>query len=861
MHLKSASARVSQSPPQIRILLVEDEALIALFERQKLEQEGYQVLVAATGEEAVEIVSSNPAGTDLILMDVNLGAGMDGTQAAQAILAEHNIPILFISAHTDKETVEKTEKITSYGYVVKNSSPTVLFASVKMALKLFRANQKIQETEADYRALFENSLDAIGVHEIVLDEQGIPVDYVFLHVNSAFEQHTGLRAADILGQRATDIVAGLRETGLIELYGKVALTGEPLNLETYVESMGSYFSISAFQAGPNRFATVFENITERKLAEKQLKESEERARLIIENTPAGYFRIDRDGNFTEVNQAWLAMHGFSSPKEVLGRHFSLTQTAEDLAQAQEVVSHVLRGGKIPSGEFTRRKKDLSVGHHTYSVTPVVQDGAVVGLEGFLIDTTLQKQAEKALLENEEKFQALFDQAPLGYQSLDENGYFLEVNQAWLDTLGYAREEVIGKWFGDFLAPEYVDAFRKRFPLFKASGQIHSEFQMLHRDGSRRFIAFEGRVGYSESGAFRQTHCILSDITERVRQQDQLRASEEDLRRNKKVLQAIIDNSSTHLVYLDPEFNFVAVNQQYAQTCQRTPDELIGKNHFYFFPHPENEAIFRLARDTGQSVSFHDKPFEFPDQPGRGTTYWDWTLTPILAEDGHAAGLVFSLVETTERVRSEEQIVKLLHEKETLLREIHHRVKNNMFTITSLLELQILAVKEEAAKLALQDAAGRIRSLGILYNRLYRTNDIGSLSLREYLPSLIDAIVDIFPNRKAVKVNLQVEDIPLKVDLLTTLGIILNELVTNAMKYAFLGRERGTLTISAAREAESIAITIADDGVGLPETITFANSTGLGMQIVGILARQLKADITTEHGAGTCYRIRIPIDHF
>jgi PAS domain S-box-containing protein len=136
------------------------------------------------------------------------------------------------------------------------------------------------------------------------------------------------------------------------------------------------------------------------------------------------------------------------------------------------------------------------------------------------------RVEKALKQSEERFQLMFNEAPLGYQSLDIEGRFIEVNQQWLDTLGFTREEVIGKWFGDFLSPEYQDAFRQRFPLFKAQGQIHSEFEMVHKNGSILFIAFEGKIGYELNGAFKQTHCILQDITQRKQAEDALTESEE-----------------------------------------------------------------------------------------------------------------------------------------------------------------------------------------------------------------------------------------------------------------------------------------------------------------------------------------------
>ena len=124
----------------------------------------------------------------------------------------------------------------------------------------------------------------------------------------------------------------------------------------------------------------------------------------------------------------------------------------------------------------------------------------------------QEKTIELLRRTEEHYESLFDKAPLGYQSLDINGHFIEVNQIWEDTFGYTRVEVVGKWFGDFLAPKDQEEFRKRFVLFKAQGKIHSEYEMIHKDGHPLFIAFESRVGYNSKGEFDQTHSIIQDIT-------------------------------------------------------------------------------------------------------------------------------------------------------------------------------------------------------------------------------------------------------------------------------------------------------------------------------------------------------------
>jgi diguanylate cyclase len=133
-----------------------------------------------------------------------------------------------------------------------------------------------------------------------------------------------------------------------------------------------------------------------------------------------------------------------------------------------------------------------------------------------------------------RFKTLFDNAPLGYQSLDINGSFREVNQTWLNMLGYQKNEVIGKWFGDFLSPQYRDAFRHRFELFKKLGKIHSEFEMVKKNGEVVFIEFEGLIGYNENQEFEQTYCTLNDITERKIIEAKFKQSMQDLIKSQQI---------------------------------------------------------------------------------------------------------------------------------------------------------------------------------------------------------------------------------------------------------------------------------------------------------------------------------------
>lgn len=148
----------------------------------------------------------------------------------------------------------------------------------------------------------------------------------------------------------------------------------------------------------------------------------------------------------------------------------------------------------------------------------------------------------------------------------------------------------------------------------------------------------------------------------------------EVNENGCVLNAMLQATDQMLVYLDCDFNFVWVNNAYAETCKMRPGELAGKNHFALYPHAENEAIFRSVRDTGNPIFFKDKPFEFPDQPERGTTYWDWSLTPVKSADGQVVGLVFSLRETTKQVLAEQA----LRESETRFRVLFDKAPVAIF---------------------------------------------------------------------------------------------------------------------------------------------------------------------------------------
>jgi PAS domain S-box-containing protein len=157
-------------------------------------------------------------------------------------------------------------------------------------------------------------------------------------------------------------------------------------------------------------------------------------------------------------------------------------------------------------------------------------GQVVQYRIAITDITRRRKAEDDLRRSEEKFRLLYEKAPLGYQSLDEDGIIRDVNQAWLDVLGYSRQEVIGRWFGDFLPPDYFERFPERFACLKGTGEVcNIDFEMVRKDGVQITVSFYGRVALDDQGGFVRTHCMFQDVTARKQAEEALRATEERLR--------------------------------------------------------------------------------------------------------------------------------------------------------------------------------------------------------------------------------------------------------------------------------------------------------------------------------------------
>lgn len=274
---------------------------------------------------------------------------------------------------------------------------------------------------------------------------------------------------------------------------------------------------------------------------------------------------------------------------------------------------------------------------------------------------LVEETTRELKRSEEKFQMLFEKAPLGYQSLDFNGYFIGVNQKWLDLFGYRKEEVLGHWFGEFLCPEYVEAYKNRFSLFKSLGHIHSEFEMLNKNGERLYIAFEGSIGYNTDGSFKQTHCILNDVTEQKK-------AERALVHSHDLMRYIIEHNRGAVAVHDKDLKYLYVSKRYMDDYDIHDTDIIGKHHYEVIPN-----LPQKWRDVHQKalqgiINSSDKDAYIRDDGRKEWTRWE--CRPWYASDGSIGGIIVY----TEIITEHEQLLEDLRDKEYNLRiaqEIAH----------------------------------------------------------------------------------------------------------------------------------------------------------------------------------------------
>lgn len=462
------------------------------------------------------------------------------------------------------------------------------------------------------------------------------------------------------------------------------------------------------------------------------------------------------------------------------------------------------------------------------------------------EITERKRAQEALLKAKEDWERTFDAVPDLITIMD--GYFriVRANKAMADRLGITPEECRGQTcFERIHGMNEPPSFCPHARLLK-DGQEHIEEVYEERLGGD-FLVTVSPLFDSQKQVIGSVH-VARDITERKRTQEALAESEERYR-------TLQENIPVGIFRTSPQGEFLSANRALANMLGFKSDkEMVNVSvaDVYVFPEHRQEYV-KLMNEEGMVADF-----EAQLRRKDGSVFWgSVNARAVSGEEGQVVHFDGVLEDITGRKRISEQIKAALAEKEVLLKEIHHRVKNNLQVIESLLSLQAEHLKDEKALAIFKNSRSRIASMALVHEKLYQSHDLARIDFGAYIRDLTNSLFTSYALAPGtVTLGMDIEDVALDIDTSIPLALIINELVTNSLLHAFPQGRKGQISIGLhADDGNDLTLVFTDDGVGLPEAIDIHNTETLGLQLVTLLVKQLRGNIELDRSNGTRFNIR------
>lgn len=481
-----------------------------------------------------------------------------------------------------------------------------------------------------------------------------------------------------------------------------------------------------------------------------------------------------------------------------------------------------------------------------------RDELISANERLEADMARRIETEKALVESEKRMRTLVDAIPDQVFFKDAHGRHLLFNKAGAEILGLPMEKLLGTTVEDLLPPEVAKTCRMNDEkVMEGHTPVRSE-EIIHDNDGHELILDVTKVPlYDSKGNPIGLVGIGRNVTEQKIAERALRESEEKLRH-------LFESANDAIMVINFEGNIMEANRTAYERLGYTKKELLSM-HISQLTSPE---FAPAIPERIEHLKKHGKVvLESAHMRKDGTAMPVEVNSRVLELAGEK--VFFSAVrDITERKLAEESMKASLREKEILLREIHHRVKNNMAVITSLLMLQSRNIKNdrniknEEVKQMFMESQNRIKSMALIHEKLYMEGDLLRIDFRKYVESLVKDLFSFYRvNTGAVKKTMSIEDIALDIDTMIPCGLIINELVTNSLKHAYENTDSPELTIGLTADGDDrLVLTVGDNGCGIAEDFSIQNSGSLGLQIVDGLVKQLRGDLVIGRSNGTAFRI-------
>jgi PAS domain S-box-containing protein len=742
---------------------------------------------------------------------------------------------------------------------------------------IFHADGNLKEYQSVGRDITESKLiegalrqSEEGLRTVIgqspLSIQIMSPDGRTLQVNHAFEKLWGVTLEDLKNYNM------LKDEQLIRLgtmpYIKRGFSGEAVTIPPvhYDTSDILGFGENRWVQGriyPVRDATgtirnvilMHEDITDRKQAEEALKESENKYRRITDNAQDLVYRMSLpDGQYEYISPAALQLTGYlpedyySDPG--LLRNLIHPDWQEYFKNEWEAL---LKGDMPPFYEYQIIDREGKT-RWLYQRNVLVKNecGQPVAIEGIVTDITGRKQVEEELRQSEEQYRELADSITDVFFAMDNELRYTYWNKASETLTGIESRDAIGRSINDIFpdTPEIRKVTEIYRQVLKARQPKTFESQYIIGEQT---LFFEIRVYPSFGG--------ISVFTRNITGHKQ---AEKALLESEMKHRILIEELSDPLFTFTPEGQYTFANQALAEGFDTTVENIIGKKIWDFFPKEEADKRFASLNQvfrTGEKTVL-----EGVVPRSDGDRYYVTSISPIKDKTGKVISAICSSKNITDRKQAEETVKSALAEREVLLREIHHRVKNNLAGIISLINLQISSLTDPVQISRFKDLETRIWGMALVHESLYSTKDIALINVASYTENLTRHLFQIYDTGSPIRCRIEMGDVTMPIETAIPCGLVMGEIVTNSLKYAFpktfscreTHGEPCTITLTLHREGSDYLLGVADNGIGMQKGIDVSRPHSLGLYLIRhIVEHQLRGSLETRITNGTAYTIRFP----
>ncbi|MDX9751238.1 MAG: PAS domain S-box protein [Flavobacteriales bacterium] len=585
----------------------------------------------------------------------------------------------------------------------------------------------------------------------------------------------------------------------------------------------------------------------------ELVHSKSFSRHLVDHSPDMIMAADPQGRITEFNPAALERFGYRL-EEVLGRPTTIIYA--DPVEMEHVL-HEMSARGLYIGEVRNITKSGEVFTAFLSATRLYDEqGVLIGAMGVSRDVRRERQAGERLREQEAKLKALFESSEHMFWTMGPGILLTSYNRAYAHMLerlygvppklnreaGFRRQRFASADYHDFWEGKYARAF--------AGEQVRFETDIRDIHGGRVCNEIFLSPVFDAEGRVKEVFGVGHEITGQKEAQDLVRAQGARLR-------AIFENSANMMFWtLDRDFRITSFNEHFHLSIA----EAHGV-HFAIGDAFIDQMVPRVARGEHAPIvqrfrtALKGEPQQFEvelvDQ--RGESVWvENFLNPIMI-DGQVRELSCLAYGITDRKQAQRELVQSLNEKEVLLKEVHHRVKNNLQIVSSIFSLQAAHAGNDRRMLdLLRDSRDRIRSMAFIHESLYQNKEFSSVDLARYIEGLSRNLMLSYSHTGRIRLRTDLHEVHLVLDQAIPCGLILNELISNALKHAFPDGRAGTVTIALRHVNDRVSISVSDDGVGMPAGFDPHKHGNLGLELVHTLAEQLDGEVRMTPAPGASY---------